>query len=128
MSADRAGEPRPLPVTLEPVAGEALDGYLERLAAINDLTNPDLVNRLRGRFGTAAFATIKPAPDLAHGLACLADLPEDDLDAATLQGLRGIDLGGLDAGDRTGWRTVAARGWAPARGTAICPGCLVPRI
>lgn len=38
--------PAPLPVTIAPVVGEALDGYLERLAAANALPHPVLVQRL----------------------------------------------------------------------------------
>lgn len=113
-----------LPVTVEPLPGEALDGYLERLAAYNSLDNAALTRRLRARGDPTSFVTIRPAPGLRHQIEALTGLGDINLEAATLQGLTGINLDGLDAGNRYTWRTVAARGWAPARGTAICPACL----
>ncbi len=46
--------------------------------------------------------------------------------AATLASFDGtaLDLGGLDPRDRYWHRQVAARGWTPAHGTQVCPGCL----
>lgn len=116
-------ELRHLPVRLAPAQGEALDGFLERLADLNGLTHPDLVRRCAGE-QTAAFATIGPAAGLLHQLATLTDLAPDRLEETTLDGLTGLDCDGLDPCDRNTWRTVAARGWAPPHGTAICPACL----
>ncbi len=46
--------------------------------------------------------------------------------AATLGAFEGtaLDLTGLDPSDRHSYRQVAVRGWAPAHGTQLCPGCL----
>ncbi|GAB4001839.1 TniQ family protein [Nocardioides ultimimeridianus] len=114
---------RRLPVRISPEPGEALDGFLERLADINGLTHPQLVRRCAGE-ETAAFAALRPAAVFGRRLRVFTELPQDRLHEITLGGLAGIDLDGLDPGERRTWRAVAARGWAPARGTAICPTCL----
>lgn len=36
----------------------------------------------------------------------------------------GIDTNGLDPANKNTWRRVAARGWPPVHGTALCPRCL----
>lgn len=112
-----------LPVTCVPVPGEALDGYLERLAAANGMDHPRLVNSIRVGGVTTAFLTTAPDSRLLGSIATLADLP--DLTAVSvLAGLPGIDTRDLDPVNKRTWRNVAARGWPPECGTAVCPLCL----
>ncbi|UAL29908.1 TniQ family protein [Nocardioides rotundus] len=112
-----------LPVSVAPVAGEALDGYLERLAAANGMDHPRLVNRIRAGGATTAFLTIAPDSRLLDNITTLADLPEPD-DTSAHASLPGIDTHDLDPTNKRTWRNVAARGWPPERGTALCPLCL----
>lgn len=112
-----------LPVTIAPAEGEAIDGFLERLAAVNDITHPDLTRRLRTGHASTAFLTVAPDPQTASNLASLAVLDTAAISAATLSGLPGIDTTGLNPRDRASWRIVASRGWPPERGTALCPSC-----
>lgn len=114
----------PLPVTIAPVAGEALDGYLERLGAANALPRPALVQRLSQAGAPTAFLTIAPAEPLIANLAALTSLDTVALWRCTLASMVGIDTYGLDPANKNTWRRVAARGWPPAHGTALCPRCL----
>jgi len=56
----------------------------------------------------------------------VARVPEHTIRESSLAGFDGlgIDLTGLDHDDRNSYRAIAARGWAPAHGTQICPACL----
>lgn len=113
-----------LPVTLATTPGEALDGYLERVADANHLTTATLLPlacRTDGR-----FLMLKPAGPVLARLATLTGRVEADLVAGTLPGVDDcvIDLTGLDPIDRHSYRAVAARGWAAVHGTRICPRCL----
>lgn len=114
----------PLPVTIAPVAGEALDGYLERLGAANALPHPALVQRLSEAGAPTAFLTIAPAEPLIANLAALTRLDPVALRCCTLASMVGIDTDGLDPANKNTWRRVAARGWPPAHGTTLCPRCL----
>lgn len=114
----------PLPVTIAPVAGEALDGYLERLGAANALPRPALVQRLSQAGAPTAFLTIAPAAPLIANLAALTRLDPVALRCCTLASMVGIDTDGLDPANKNTWRRVAARGWPPVHGTALCPRCL----
>jgi len=114
----------PLPVTIAPAAGEALDGYLERLAAANALPHPVLVRRLSESGAPTAFLTIAPAEPLIANLAALTRLDPVALRRCTLSAMVGIDTDGLDPANNNTWRRVAARGWPPTHGTAVCPRCL----
>jgi hypothetical protein len=73
-----------------------------------------------------AYLTLAPSPETITRLAALARVDEQDVYAATLAAFDGtaLDLTGLDPADRHSYRQVAARGWAPAHGTQICPTCL----
>ncbi|HWJ65122.1 MAG TPA: TniQ family protein [Nocardioides sp.] len=114
----------PLPVTIAPVAGEALDGYLERLGAANALPHPVLVQRLAEAGAPTAFLATAPAERLIANLAALTRLDPVALRCCTLASMVGIDTNGLDPANKNTWRRVAARGWPPGHGTALCPRCL----
>jgi hypothetical protein len=114
----------PLPVTIAPVAGEALDGYLERLGAANALPHPALVQRLSESGAPTAFLAIAPAEPLIANLAALTRLDPVTLRSCTLTSMVGIDTDGLDPANKNTWRRVAARGWPPVHGTALCQRCL----
>lgn len=113
-----------LPVSVDPVVGEALDGYLERLASANGMDHPLLIHRVRTGDAATAFLTTSPDPRLLANLHTLADLPPDRSRDWALVGMPGIDADDLDPTNKQTWRTVAARGWPPERGTALCPACL----
>jgi hypothetical protein len=115
-----------LPITLTPAPGEAIDGYLERLAAHNGYSNPAFINALVDR-SEPAILTIAPGPRLLDRLGQLSDQSPSCLHAATLGALPGIaTVGDEDAaqGAVRVWRRTAAQGWPPEHGTAICPRCL----
>jgi hypothetical protein len=78
-----------------------------------------------GRRGTR-YLSLAPSPEIVARLARVARVPEHVIRESSLSGFdgRGIDLTGLDHDDPNSYRAVAARGWAPAHGTQICPACL----
>lgn len=119
-----SSEPAQLPVTVAPDPGEAIDGYLERLAAANGMTRPRMARRIRAGSANTTFLTIAPAPELLAHVAALGAVDGAALRAVTLASMPGIDATGLDPARRSTWRTVAARGWPPEHGTALCPPCL----
>lgn len=111
-----------LPITLTPVPGEAIDGYLERLAAHNGYSNPAFIDRLAGGACTPLL-TLAPNTQLLDRLAVLSGQPLSCLRAMTLGALPGTEAD-VDADAVLAWRRVAAAGWPPERSTAICPRCL----
>ncbi len=54
-------------------------------------------------------------------MAAVSGMDDAKVVAGTLASLPGIDATGLDPGRKATWRTVAARGWPPEHGTALCP-------
>lgn len=106
------------------MAGEALDSYAERVAAHNSLTNAQMTAALRAHGGTTAYAAISPTIGLIRSLEEMNGLTRGRLDRAVLRGLVGVELNEFDSRDRAAWRKVASRGWAPSRGSALCPPCL----
>ncbi len=115
-----------LPVSVTPRPGESIESWLEHLADANGLTTAQLLGATgRGRAGNR-YLTLAPSPATITRLAALARVDERDVYAATLAAFDGtaLDLTGLDPDDRHSYRQVAARGWAPAHGTQICPTCL----
>ena len=115
-----------LPVSIAPQDGESIESWLEHLADANGLTTAQLlVAAGRGRAGSR-YLTLAPSPNTVARLAMLARVSEKSVYAATLASFDGtaLDLAGLDPNDRHSYRQVAARGWAPAHGTQICPACL----
>jgi len=117
-----SAEIRSLPVSTAMAPGEAIDGYLERLAAVNGMTHPELARRLAGARTT--YLVTAPEERVVAGIAALSTHSVDALRNATLATLPGIDAIGLDPNDRTSWRRVAARGWPPEHGSALCPTCM----
>lgn len=116
----------PLPVSVTPRPGESIESWLEHLADANGLTTAQLLTFVRGRGLSTRYLTLAPAPDTITHLATLARVDPDAVAASTLAAYDGtaLDLTGLDVDDRHSYREVAARGWAPAHGTQICPACL----
>lgn len=117
-------EPARLPVTVALAPGEAIDGYLERLAAANGMPRPQLARRLRSGGAKTTFLTIAPDPEVVANVAALSTVDDAKVRAGTLASLPGVDATGLDPSARATWRTVAARGWPPEHGSALCPGCM----
>ena len=116
----------PLPVSLAPRPGEAIESWLEHLADANGLTTAQLLTLIRRDGVSTRYLTLAPAPGTITHLAALARVDPDAVAATTLAAYDGtaLDLTGLDVDDRHSYRQVAARGWAPAHGTQICPACL----
>ncbi len=115
-----------LPVSVAPRPGESIESWLEHLADANGLTTAQLLNATGQGRASARYLTLAPSPETIARLAALARVDEQDVYAATLSVFDGtaLDLTGLDPADRHSYRQVAARGWAPAHGTQICPACL----
>ncbi|GAB4076073.1 TniQ family protein [Nostocoides australiense] len=115
-----------LPVSVAPRPGESIESWLEHLADANGLTTAQLLTATGQGRASARYLTLAPSPETIARLAALARVDEQDVYAATLAAFDGtaLDLTGLDPGDRHSYRQVAARGWAPAHGTQICPACL----
>ena len=114
-----------LPVSVAPRRGESIESWLEHLADANGLSTAQLLATTR-KAGSTRYLTLAPSPQAAARLAMLARITEQDVYAASLARFDGtaLDLTGLDPADRHSYRHVAARGWAPAHGTQICPACL----
>lgn len=119
MPAEHSG----LPVRVAPAAGESLESWLERLAAGNTLTTAQLLADLGISSNLSVLAL--PAPTIQR-LAQRTRVDHDRIHAATLAAFdgHGIDLDGFTPTDPASYRQVAARGWAPAHGTQLCPRCL----
>ncbi|HQD69576.1 MAG TPA: TniQ family protein, partial [Ornithinibacter sp.] len=116
----------PLPVSVTPRPGESIESWLEHLADANGLTTAQLLTLIRSRGISTRYLTLAPAPSTITHLAALSRIDPDAVAATTLSAYEGtaLDLTGLDVDDRHSYRQVAARGWAPAHGTQICPACL----
>jgi len=116
-----------LPVTLTPHEGQALDCYLEHLAAANGMTTAALTTALGGRAVTPVVGLLAPSRPVARRLTELTGLRTAELRATTIAvygGGRPLDLTGLDPDHPDTYRILAARGWMPGQGTQICPDCL----
>ena len=115
-----------LPVSVTPRTGESIESWLEHLADANGLSTAQLLTLIRRDGVGTRYLTLAPAPGTITHLAALARVDPDVVAAATLAAFDGtaLDLTGLDVDDRHSYRQVAARGWAPAHGTQICPACL----
>lgn len=116
----------PLPTIVEIDPGEALDGYLERVADANYLSTAHLVTLIRNASDTLRYITLAPSPATIAAIAALTGQRPDQIHQATLSAYdhTALDLTGFDPTIRSGHRAVAARGWFPGRGTQICPPCL----
>ena len=116
-----------LPVTITPHPGQALDCYLEHLAAANGMTTAALTTALGGRAVTPVVGLLAPSRLVTRRLTELTGLRPAHLRATTIVaygGGRPLDLTGLDPDHPDTYRVLAARGWMPGQGTQICPDCL----
>lgn len=111
--------------------GEALDGYLERLAEANGLSTATLHKLILASLSTApaalAYLMIKPSHAALKAIADLGGVDLAALTAATLMrygdGLP-LHLEGLDPSRRHTYRRLVAQGWFPPHGSQACPRCL----
>jgi hypothetical protein len=125
------GTLRPLPSRVAIADGEGLDGYLERLAAANDLSTAVL----RGYLGSAvrsdkptwAFFMVKPDPRLIEAISRIGGIDRSALGNATLTRFGNgfpLFLDGLDPLRHHTFRRIVAQGWFPPYGSQVCPECL----
>jgi hypothetical protein len=121
----------PLPSRVAIASDEALDCYLERLAAANGLSTTQLM-RLLTRPGerpapSSAFLMVKPDPAITERIAGLGGIRIPSIERATLMrfgdGLP-LRLDGLDPLQRHSFRQVVTQGWFPLFGSQACPLCL----
>lgn len=112
-----------LPVTLTPADGEALDGFLERLACVNGLDRAGL------RAAIDVNLTFSPLTITAEAQRAIADeagLSSKQVLRMTFAGYPGrpLTVSGLDPLDSTTLRRVFGQGWFPGKGSQFCPKCL----
>ncbi|MCV7388207.1 TniQ family protein [Mycobacterium porcinum] len=127
----RPGTTGRLPARVRLRDGEALDGFLERLATVNDLLPTELLRLLtapdEAGSPTAAFLMVKPDPLIVERIARLGDVDEESVRRASLlrfgAGLP-FQLENLDPSRRHTYRQVVGQGWFPGLGTQACPMCL----
>ena len=121
----------PLPSRVAIASDEALDCYLERLAAANGLATTQLMRLLtrpgERRAPSSAFLMVKPDPAITDRIATLGGIRKPSLERATLMrfgdGLP-LRLDGLDPRQRHSFRQVVTQGWFPLFGSQGCPLCL----
>ncbi|SPM33774.1 hypothetical protein MRAB57_1578, partial [Mycobacterium rhizamassiliense] len=120
-----------LPSRVLPASGEALDGYLERLAGANALRTSQLLKILRGANEcprkSPLFLLIEPGHSFVTRVAEISGATTAMLDATTLNRFGGglpLWLDGFDPLDRHSFRQIVAQGWFPNTGSQICPQCL----
>lgn len=106
--------------------GEALDSYLEQLAAANHMTPAEMLQRIKRSTDTTRFLMLDPTAATLHSLKTLTGHSAEQIQQATLKRYDGtaIDLTGFDPHTQASYRTVAGRGWLPGTGSQICPQCL----
>ena len=110
---------------------ESLDGFLERLAALNDLLPPQLLRLLTAPEGSgapsSAFLMFKPDPLMVARIVLLSGVNAEAVRRASLlrfgAGLP-FRFEGFDPRQRHSFRQVVTQGWFPASGTQVCPLCL----
>lgn len=117
-----AARPRPRP-------GEALDGYLERVATANTLTRADLGHLITvGQpEATTAFLPLVVNPATRQRISDLTGQPAELVSGMTLAGLpegRPLLIGDLDPLCPASLRREQPQGWFPPKGTQVCPRCL----
>jgi hypothetical protein len=121
----------PLPSRVAIGDREGLDGYLERLAAANDLSTAVLrrylASTLRSDRPSWAFFMVKPDRSLLETISRVGGVDRSSLANATLERFdKGypLFLDGLDPRDRHTFRRIVAQGWFPPHGSQVCPECL----
>ncbi|GEL98131.1 TniQ family protein [Cellulomonas terrae] len=116
-----------LPVSVEPIRGEAIDSWLERLADLNGLSTAELMRAVAATVGgRVRFLTLAPDPKVVEHLARLGGVTAETVQSMTLAAHPGaVDLTGLD-GERAreSFRRISARGWVSGHGTQLCPACI----
>lgn len=117
---------RPLPIRLELVAGQGLDCYLEHVSRANHIPAGTFMRHLDESTDTTRYLLLSLTTRTAEVLARITGVAPQALRAATVAAYDGVavNLAGLDPVRQASYRTVAARGWAPGRGTQACPRCL----
>jgi hypothetical protein len=121
----------PFPSRVTIADGEGLDGYLERLAAANDLSTAVLRGYLtaavRSDKPTWAFFMVKPDPRLIEAISRIGGVDRSALGNATLARFDNgypLFLDGLDPRRHHTFRHTVAQGWFPSYGSQVCPECL----
>lgn len=112
-------------------AGEALDGYLERLAEANGLSTASLHKLILKALGADSaaltFLMVSPQDEAIRAIASLGGIVRGALRTATLtrygDGLP-LRLDGLDPRRPHTYRRIVTQGWFPAHGSQACPACL----
>lgn len=129
--ASQSRNQRLLPCRVAINSDEALDCYLERLAAANGTSTVQLMRLLTrsGVSGTpsAGFMLFKPDPLLISRITDVGGLSKQSLETATLMrydGGRPLHLNGLEPARRDSFRQVVMQGWFPQYGSQACPHCL----
>lgn len=122
----KATHATPLPTIVDINPGEALDGYLERVADANYVTTAHLVSLIRNASDTLRYLTLAPSVATVDAIAALTGQQPNVIRRGTLSTYDHgpLDLTGFEPSSQSGHRSVAARGWFPGRGTQICPACL----
>jgi hypothetical protein len=125
------GTLRPLPSRVTIADGEGLDGYLERLAAANDLSTAVLqrylTSAVRSDKPTMAFFMVKPDPSLIETISRIGGVDRSSLSNSTLARFDNgypLFLDGLDPRRHHTFRRIAGQGWFPPHGSQVCPECL----
>ena len=108
---------------------EALDGFLERLAAANDVEPRRLLGLLseHGRPGATACLIVRPDSVVVSRISELSGISASSVRLATLARYDGdlpLCLNGFDPGQRESCRRVVAQGWFPPRSSQVCPRCI----
>ena len=117
---------RPLPVRLELADGQGLDCYLEHVSTANHIPAGTFMRHLNASTDTTRYLLLSPTARTSEVLTRLTGATPQALRAATVAAYDGlaVNLVGLDPTRQSSYRTVAARGWVPGRGTQACPRCL----
>lgn len=120
-----------LPTRIPMHPGQALDCYLEHLAAANGYETSDLIAVLRNRLPVGepiSFLTLAPSTELLNAIADLSSQPLPVLRGGTQTSLAAAIPGNLHHIDHqrpsSSYRAIAARGWLLGHGTQACPDCL----
>lgn len=114
---------RTLPIRIVPIAGEAIDSWLEAIAHRTDTMYSDLLAavglKVNPGMGTSAWM-VKLTTDEAETLSAATAAPIETLEKMTLQHYSGRAVR-IDSDIRALVRTFP---WGRTRGSRFCPACL----
>lgn len=118
-----------LPARVTLSQGEAIDSYLERLLAANDVLPTEGLRLIRADDPDPQFAflMVSPIVRILQILSGFTGEPSSSLENATLRRFAGglpLDFRGFDRRDIASFRAVSARGWFPLHGSQVCPSCI----